>query len=322
MAMGLSNFPRGVSSFGIPMLGGFAGIPFSGNYFFVNPTSGSDGNKGTSPGQPFKTIQGALLHCVSGNNDCIFLEGNAPQTATINWNLNQTHLFGVSPPTLAGKQAKISCLSGATPFNTLVNVTGLGCYFSNFGATFGFPTGSAALNWVENGGDNCYDNVEFLGFGDATVTTGTANLTAARALTIHTNNNSFRNCLFGADAVIRNAANATLELTNAASRNSFEDCTFEAQLGSSAAAAVHVLGAATNFIDFWTTFKRCRFYNDTKSGATAMSQAFNLASSAGGFILLDGCWSVGATAIEATPTNNIYINMAAVSASSGLGINN
>ena len=31
------------------------------------------------------------------------------------------------------------------------------------------------------GGRNSYNNVEFLGFGDATVTTGTANQTGARA---------------------------------------------------------------------------------------------------------------------------------------------
>ena len=47
--MGLTNFPNGISSFGVPVLGGILGIPFTGTYWFVDPVNGLDGNAGTSP---------------------------------------------------------------------------------------------------------------------------------------------------------------------------------------------------------------------------------------------------------------------------------
>ena len=65
--MALTNFPNGVSSFGVPMIGGIGGIPLTGTWYFVNPAAGSDGNEGTSPESPFATIYQAYNKCVAGN---------------------------------------------------------------------------------------------------------------------------------------------------------------------------------------------------------------------------------------------------------------
>ena len=54
--MGLTNFPNGITSFGVPIYG--AGNDFSGSTYFVDGNSGSDGGKGhgMSLAKPYKTL--------------------------------------------------------------------------------------------------------------------------------------------------------------------------------------------------------------------------------------------------------------------------
>ena len=71
--MTLSKFPNGVSSFGMPVLGG-GPIMTTGNVFFVDSGSAraSDGNAGTDPDVPLATIDGAINRCTADNGDIIF----------------------------------------------------------------------------------------------------------------------------------------------------------------------------------------------------------------------------------------------------------
>lgn len=67
--MGLTNFPNGVSSFGVPVL---PGPTVFGNVWFVDTTTGRSGN-GTSPDQSFSTMARALD--AVGDNDAIYFVG-------------------------------------------------------------------------------------------------------------------------------------------------------------------------------------------------------------------------------------------------------
>ncbi len=62
--MTISNYPEGVSSFGIPQVGN--GVPTIGTstYLFVNPVSGADGNPGTVD-QPMRTLQAAVTRGIN-----------------------------------------------------------------------------------------------------------------------------------------------------------------------------------------------------------------------------------------------------------------
>lgn len=78
--MGLTNYPNGLASFGMPVLPG-AGRVYGGKAYFVcNRTNanGSNGNDGLSPGRPFSTLAYAVTQVTANNDDVIYvMEGHA-----------------------------------------------------------------------------------------------------------------------------------------------------------------------------------------------------------------------------------------------------
>ncbi len=290
---------------------------YTGNWYFVNETTGSDGNPGTSD-FPVKTLAQAQVLATANQNDVVAFQGTIHQTSSLVWAKNQVHLIGMCDPLQRGKRARIS-VSGSVGFNKLLDITASGCHFNNFGTFYGWSNTSAALIAVsDTGGRNCYDNVEILGFGDGTVSTGSSNLTGSRALLINTSTgeNTFRNCTFGVDTTTRNATNYTVEIAGGAPRITFENCDFEAYIGSSGASSSHLLIGASG-IDRYLNFKRCRFMNSTGSGATAMSQALNVSGSAGGMVLLDQCTGFGFTHWETSASARVLLDMGTVTAHDG-----
>lgn len=303
--MPLTNFPHGVSSMGVPLIGSNGIPPFSGNYWFVDETNGADGNSGTSWSAPLATLARAQVLATSGNDDVVFFRGTIHQTASLAWAKDKVHLIGVCAPLKRGKRARIS-VSGTTAFSPLVNVTGSGCYFANFGTFFGFATDAQSTSYAvsDTGGRNCYENVEILGFGAA----GTAGNTGARAILISgsTGENTFRDCVFGVDTVSRGVANYTVEFTGGSPRNWFVGCEFEMLAGASTPAHLFTAGSAA--IDRYAIFERCIFGNATGSTATTIAQVTKIAASAGGlFILKQSVW-YGATHLETTTTNQFLLD--------------
>lgn len=73
--MGLTNFPNGVSSFGMPVLGCGEETMTTGNIFFVDSgaANAADGNAATSPDAPAATIDGCIAKCTANNGDIIFV---------------------------------------------------------------------------------------------------------------------------------------------------------------------------------------------------------------------------------------------------------
>lgn len=326
--MPYTNFPDGVTSFGIPLIGSGPIPPFTGKYFWVNETTGSDGNTGGAQ-DPFATLTQALSKCTANQNDVVFFTGTIHLTSTLTWSKNQVHLIGLDAPLMRGKRARIS-VSGSTAFTPMVNVTASGCWFMNFGTFYGFNSSSNnAICWAEAGARNCYDNVEFLGFGDNTASTGTANRTAARAIVVGSaggnGENTFRGCLFGVDTTTRNATNYTLEFLSgsATPRNYFYDCVFEGLFGASGTSGAHIYAAASGSIDRYATFERCLFYSDVKSTGSTLTQCINIAASVGGFLLMKDCSMVGITDWETSATNQVFLDGAApTSNTSGIAVNN
>ena len=80
--MSLTNYPNGVSSFGVPVLGGAGGMVTTGNVWFVDSTTGSDGNSGQDKDHPFATIDYAIGRCTANKGDVILVMPNHSETIT------------------------------------------------------------------------------------------------------------------------------------------------------------------------------------------------------------------------------------------------
>ena len=130
--VGYSTGGQNISGqFGLPLMGVMGSLPpFTGNFFWVDGTNGSDGNTG-GPQDPFKTLTQAQNACLAGNNDVVFFSGTFSPSATFVWSKNNTHLIGLDicgpypVPTIS--VASTAATSGA--FSPLVNVTATGCIF-------------------------------------------------------------------------------------------------------------------------------------------------------------------------------------------------
>lgn len=65
--MGVTNFPNGITSFGIPVIGsGRFSSPW-GTHYFVDGDNGSDGNTGLEPSKAFSSIQKAVTVATGGD---------------------------------------------------------------------------------------------------------------------------------------------------------------------------------------------------------------------------------------------------------------
>ena len=317
--MALTNFPNGISSFGIPVIGN--GAPFGGNYWFVDPSSGSDGNSGKSPAKAFATLYQAYKMLVEGNNDVVFLisgsttasssNGTArlslaaaqavdptATTGTLTWAKSSCHLIGVSSGGY-NSRARIAPPTGIytqATFNSgnFVVVTANNCLFQNISAYNGFSTGGASqIAWTDSGGHNTYVNCTIHGMADAT----SAASTTGRSLLITgtTGENTFRGCTIGLDTVPRSTGAVELEIAGGSPRNRFYDCVVETY---STAGADFWLKVGASGMDRYALFDNCSFSNAIGSAAVALTTGFSMNAAPGGAILLQNCLTYGATAID------------------------
>lgn len=290
--------------FGMPLYGIAGLLPFTGNYFWVDETNGSDGNTG-GPSDALKTIGAAYAQCVSGNNDVVLLTGTAHVSATLVWGKDKTHLIGLAPNLLSQARARIS-QTGSTVFTPLVSVTGSECIWRDIGTFHGFADASTQIAVAITGGRNEFTRCLFGGMGNATA----AAQAGGRSLTISgsTGENTFVDCQIGLDTITSSAANASLELLAATPRNVFRRCTFPRMTSSATTLMVKTTAAAA--VDRFTIFDNCQFINAIQSTSTQMTVAFSMAASAGGMMLLHGCESIGSTKWgDAGALAQMYIDM-------------
>jgi hypothetical protein len=298
------------------------GPTFLGNIWFVSAAGGADGNAGNAPSQAFKTLAGALAHVVPGNNDVIFFSGTITLTAPLVWNASNTHLIGCNPQGEVGNLSKIT-YAGATSVTPLVHVTGSGCLFQNFSVQhLGTVATTAQVAWQDSGSHNTYDHVQLGGLGVA----AQAAVVGSRSLLIDggsgqsapvTGNGDmlFQRCTFGLSAIPRAAANATLELQSASPRNVFRECRFT--MLATASTPLHMLIGASG-LDAWLEFQNCTFLNNIRGASgSAIAQAFSINATQTGLILFANSFSVGATKLETTASNIMFVTEPAASAAAG-----
>jgi hypothetical protein len=301
--------------FGMPLYG-VAGLPpFTGNVFWVNQTLGSDGNTG-GPADPLATLSEAHSRCLTNNNDVVFLTGTVNITSTLTWSKSRTHLIGLAPQLLSQARARIS-QTGSSVFTPLVTVSGSECIMRDIGTFHGFANASAQIAVEVSGGRNEFTRLLFGGMGNATA----AAQVGGRSLLLSgsTGENTFRQCQIGLDTISRTGANASLEFSGGNPRNVFEECIFPMLAGD--ANPLFGKTAAAASIDRFQLFRKCLFTNGIGSTGTAITQAFTMAASAGGVMIMQDCMLLGGNTStnwgDAAAMAQMYIDSAQPAASTG-----
>ena len=334
--MGITHL-SGLEVAGVPTMGLGGLPPFTGNWFFVDPAHGSDGNTGAAD-SPFATLYQAYAQCRDGYNDVVVLVGNGQASGsarlsvalaasvtpsatvgTLTWAKNACHLIGMTAPTFNAR-ARIAPPTGtytaATFGNSgnMVNVTATGCYFMNFSIYGGFSTGATGeITWIDAGGRNSYWGVSFLGLNDAASAADTAS--ASLKISGTTGENTFWYCTVGDDTTTRSVANASLIVSGGSPRNKFIGCDFPMYTSSSGALCVSV-GASG--IDRWLTFDGCRFLNAIGSGSTTATNVGSINAASGGMPIFADCSALGFS--HFAPTYSYVTGAVPTGATTGLAV--
>ena len=315
-------------------------VPFTGNSYFVNPATGSDGYTGKTPTRAFATLYKALSKCTAGNNDVVYLIANGASTGfarlsvalaaavdstatagTLVWNKAATHLVGVCPPGV-GARASIRPPTGtytAATFNaaSFITVSANGCYFANIGLMDEFSTGAdGQIALTVTGSYNVFDNVSVLGFG----VVDTAQGAASRALVVSGGGeNTFRNCQIGVDTITRSVANYNVEFASGTARNRFFGCMFPVET-SSATTGIGLLTG--NAISRWALFNDCWFVSAVDQSSTKITNAFvSTTATPGGSLLLSNCHSAGVDEWgDANSKAVTYVDNVGGAATAGMGM--
>lgn len=308
--MTYTNFPNGVTSMGVPLLGSMGGIPFTGNWYFVDAVSGSDGNTGGAE-DPLQTITAAYAACTEGQNDVVVLvsrpttaaatTGTFRLSAQLDWAKSATHLIGMTAPTMIGQRARISTATGATTnIADLIKISCQGSMFANFSIFQGVGQASTDEQLCQiTGQRNYFWNVGFQGMGSA----NGAGRAGSYVLYLNGGSeNTFESCQIGVDTQSRSAANANVKLRSAATRNMFKSCIFPVY--ATATSPLIVDAAASASIDRFAWFKDCLI---TNFGSSALAAVVGFHASQGGFILMDGCSAAGCTDWTASDTATVKI---------------
>lgn len=196
--MSITNFPNGVSSFGIPVMGGSSVPSTMGNVFFVDYRNGSDSNDGRSKEAAMKTLSGAIARCTSNNHDVILIDGDSTvvETEKLTISINRVHIYGLDGTVgrVQGQRAKIT-IAGSTATDTAaIEVTGVGCSFHNLKISSSNTSTSALWAFADGGEFTFCENCHFVREGVVTTTT-------AADILLNGDSSHYVNCMFGYSSV-------------------------------------------------------------------------------------------------------------------------
>ena len=283
----MTDFPNGVTSNGVPVLGG--GIPATnGKYIFVDATYGVDGNNGSSWDEAVKTVAQAYSLATSNKDDVIVLSTNSGHTISsmLDMSKNRVHIVGDVFGRMYGQRARLSMGITTDPLDVfMVKNTGVGNTFTGikFSNSNTLTENVAAIG--EGGEYSVYRNCEIYDATDLTSDTHAE-------MVLNSDSPQFYNCTFGslADSVSGDKVRPSILLTKgtvAAGKVSrdvlFSNCRFWKNAGGPTTAFVK--GAATD-VERVMEFNNCGFIANVLGNVPAV--AIDVANLTAGQILLTG----------------------------------
>lgn len=302
-------------------------FPTQGNVWWVAPRTGSDtNNSGRSADSAFQSLGMALSMATANQNDIVYLVAQsntagsttARPTSTLNWNKDLVHLIGVNDGPRLGQRSRIAFQSTYATASNLMTVSANGCLIANIemfaGVASVLPTGCLQVTGQRNHFLNC----QISGMGNSA-----NDISGAYSLYLNAaQENYFEGCYIGLDTVTLGAqANSQIKCASAATRNWFKNCMVTTYTNH--ATNNNFLRAPTGSLDRWMVFEDCFFVNPVDASSTALTQAFIVASDAGGSVLLVGANTgvLGATDWNSTDSGNVRaINGTVTAGTYGLAV--
>ena len=326
--MSVTNFPNGISSFGIPQIGnGIPAVP--GKVIFVNYSDGNDGValKSNSIKRAYKTLAKAYDMATTNKDDVIALVGAGSHVLTemLTVAKNRVHFVGLDGASRNyGQGAKISLgITGvATNLGTVLN-TGTRNSFTNIKFINEDTVAQGLYTFLDAGEYMFMDRCEI--YKPTFLTT-----TGASELVANGDSAIYRKCFIGSDAtaitgaIIRPNVTVTAAIAAAGKScvdNTFEDCIFMRSSGHVNNKFIH--GASVTDVVRMLLFDRCMFISAKNSLALpAVCMSFGGTLTSGQAICRD-CTSVGNTAISAA--TGVYVtgfqpNSATTTTTCGLAV--
>lgn len=141
--MALTNFPLGVTSFGMPLAG--PQIPSTtGNVYFVSSVVGAGGNNGSSPKYAFATLAQGITACTASQGDIVVL-GEGHEETIIGAAGSGVTKAGITIIGL-GTGTKRPTFSFTTAIAASFNITAANTTIQNCVFTVGFDALTAMIN--------------------------------------------------------------------------------------------------------------------------------------------------------------------------------
>ena len=285
----LTNFPNGISSNGSPVLGG--SLPATmGNYYFVDATSGNDGDDGKSWDTAVKTIAQAYSLVVDGNDDVIVLSTYATHTLTemLDITKSKVHFVGDGFGRLYGQAAKIT-LAGAvaTDIHMIRNIGSRNTF-----SGIKFQPGNTAVQTTGGVGEGG----EYTVYSNCSFEAAKLGTTGYCDVLLNGDSTHFINCSFGTTAapVTGNYVRACVLCTaggvagGAASSHDvlFQNCKFFKHAGGTTTTFV-TIGASADLSRGFMEFENCSFIANKTGSVPAVAIACT-SSLTSGQVLLTG----------------------------------
>jgi len=283
-----TNYPNGITSFGAPVMGG--SIPFVfgyagvGNYYFVDPTNGSNDNAGTSPRFAFATVEKANAVAISG--DTIVMSTNTGHAVATGLLVatSRVNFVGADFGSRYVQQGSRIELSGAVDSAYALKVTGTRDSFSNI-KIIQSSTHANALTVYQAGGEGTMMNSCSVVFGVA----NNLGSTSAYEVVMGEDSGSYSNCYFGTDVLLTSAARTVMLLkkvtggssADGAKSNVFVDCKYKIMSSDANATCIKLNSTSdAKFLNEWTRPRFTAVINQTNSAVVIT----NAIASASGFV--------------------------------------
>ncbi len=308
--MTLTNFPHGITSFGIPQIGD--GIPSTyGEYIFVDPDS-SGADNGRTMLNAFRTVGQAVTKAVTNTHSVILMNANSAHSsvAVTNDELTLTksrlHFVGLGGGSrYLGQRTRWTMGVTTGTAIAIVQNTGVGNTFTNIKFDSSDTLSTSKYAFADGGEYTQLTNCEVVHSGQLAVASAAPLLCngdsayylhCAIGSLVHIWSVAAQNVLFTRETIAGKVARDVI----------FEDCLSLSK--TSSATFVHHRGVGATAIERMLIYKgECGFINARLGSANpAQCVGFSATQTEGDIVIGPNCYDRGNTAVSTTTGVFIY----------------